>query len=219
MPVPLLLYPALTAAGSLIGGALGRSGNQRVSENAQTNQQNSLIASIYGTRQNALMDALRSGSQERLAQGSQDLDRRQFALNAPSARARQSVRGSLLQNLQPLQLSGLPDRVSSRIPTQTGGLTPAAFNSDTRALGGELTRAALMDQLRGDSFAPMTQTNFQEGILPAPQLEALQRSGLFEQILGSLGFGASLVGGVGGAVQGARAPNYDDQLYGYGGGG
>ena len=108
----------------------------------------------------------------------------------------------------------------------TGGLTPAMFSADTRALGGELSRQALIDQLQGATFEPMKETDFQSAILDNPQLEELQRSGLLEQIMGGLGTAASVAGGVGGEFGGARArtppynPNmYADQLYGYGGNG
>lgn len=204
--MPAFLLPLLTGLGSILGGAAKGSADQRTNENNQTQNKNQLLAQLYGVNQNATMDALRSGSAERLAQGNQDLERRQFALNAPRTRASQSVRGSILQNAQPLSLSGLPDRVSSRIPQMSGGLTPAMFNSDTRALGGELTRSALIDQLKGDEFAPMESTDFSKGVLAMPQLEELKKSGLLEQILGSLGLASSVAAGVGGAVQGSRRP-------------
>jgi len=203
--MPAFLLPLLTAAAGILGGAAKGSSNQRQSENQQTQQKNQLLAQLYGTNQNATMNALTAGSQERLQQGNQELDRRQFALTAPRTRASQSVRGSILQNAQPLTLSGLPDRVSSRIPAMSGGLTPAMFSADTRALGGELTRSALIDQLKGDEFAPMEQTDFSKGVLPMPQLEELKKSGLLEQIMGALGTGSSIAAGLGGAIQRGRS--------------
>lgn len=193
--------PAITAGASLLGklfsgGAKGAA-DQRMNENDQTQRTNSLLAQLWGMSQNATGRSLEAGSQERLAQGNQDLDQRRFALSAPSARASQSVRGSLMQNLQPASFSGLPDRVSSRIPTLQGGLNPSALNADTRALGGELSRKALLDQMAGDNFAPMQQTDFSKGVLPMPELEALKKSGLLEKILGSLGMAGNVIGGVG----------------------
>ncbi len=199
MPLPLL--PLLMAAGPLIGkitgGAAAGSAAQRGAENNSAAQRNALLAQLYGMRQNATGDALRSESAEKLGQANTDLDRRKFAITAPSVRANQSVRGSILQNAQPVSLSGLPDRVASRVPTISGGLTPAMFNADTRALGGEMTRKALIDQLAGDNFDPMEKTDFKSGILPAPQLEEYQKAGLLEKILGGIGLGGSIVGGIG----------------------
>lgn len=194
MPAPLLMaLPSIIGGiGRLFGGAAKGSADQRAVENQQTQNQNSLIAALHNNRQNAMMDAARAASGERLGQGNLDLEQRQFSLNAPRARASQSVRGSILQNAQPFQLSGLPSRISSRIPQMSGGLTPAMFNADTRALGGQLTRDALIDQLKGDDFAPMEQTDFQSAILQNPQLQELQQSGLLERIMGGLGLGASV---------------------------
>lgn len=204
--MPGFLLPLLTAGASLFGGAAKGSADQRQNENNQTQQKNQLLAQMYGMNQNATMNALTAGSAERLQQGNQELDRKQFALTAPRTRASQSVRGSILQNAQPLALSGLPDRVSSRIPSMSGGLTPAMFSADTRALGGEMTRSALIDQLKGDEFAPMEQTDFSKGVLPMPALEELKKSGLLEQIMGSLGLASSVGAGIAGAVQGSRRP-------------
>lgn len=219
MPAPLLmaLPSILGGIGRLFGGAAKGSADQRAQENQQTQSQNSLIAALHNARQGATMDAARAGSGERLGQANLDLERRQFGLNAPRTRASQSVRGSILQNAQPMTLSGLPSRISSRIPQMSGGLTPAMFSADTRALGGQLTRDALIDQLKGDDFEPMKETDFSAAILQNPQLQELQRSGLLEKIMGGLGLAASVASPLSGAILNRRgSPNYDDQLYGAG---
>lgn len=202
--MPAWLIPAITAAGSLFSGAAKNSADQRASENNQVAQRNSLLAQLHAIRQGATMQGLQGKSNEQMAHANLDLDRRQHALNAPDTRMSQSVRGSILKNAQPFTLSGLPDRIASRIPQMSGGLTPAMFSDDTRALGEEMTRKALIDQLRGDEFAPMEKTDFTGGVLQAPQMENFQKSGLLEKILGGLGLGASLIGGIGSAVQGSR---------------
>jgi hypothetical protein len=204
--MPAWLIPAIMAASGIFGGAAKGSADQRTSENNQTSQRNALLAQLYNTRQGATSNALSSQSREQSDHAGIDLDRRQFALNAPSRRASQSVRGSILQNAQPMTLSGLPDRVSSRIPQISGGLSPALFNQDTRDLGGELTRSALIDQLRGDDFDPLERTDFSGGVLDSPQLEQYQRPGMLEQILGGLGLAGSVAGGIGGAIQANRRP-------------
>lgn len=207
MPAPLLMaLPSIIGGiGRLFGGAAKGSADQRAVENQQTQNQNSLIAALHNNRQNAMMDAARAGSSERLGHANLDLDRRQFALNAPRTRASQSVRGSILQNAQPFQLSGLPSRISSRIPQMSGGLTPAMFNADTRALGGQLTRDALIDQLKGDDFEPMRETDFSAAILQNPQLQELEKSGLLERIMGGLGLGASVASPILGAIMKGRS--------------
>lgn len=181
--------------GKLITGAAQGSANERAGENNQASERNRLLAQIYGVKQNATSNALHSQSAEALAQRGQQLDERKFALSAPSVRANQSVRGSILANAQPMTLSGLSDKI--HVPTISGGLTPAMFSADTRALGSEMSRKALIDQLKGDDFAPMEKTNFQSGILNDPKLEAYKQSGLLEKILGGLGLAGSIVGAVG----------------------
>jgi hypothetical protein len=195
------LLPLLMAAGPVIGKIFGGqaqgSANQRVVENNQTGDQNRLLAQMYGINQNANQNAVNAGASERMGQRNQALDEKKFALAAPSVRAGQSVRGSIMQNAQPVSLSGLPDRISSRIPTIEGGLSPALFNDNTRALGGEMTRKALIDQLKGDEFAPMEATDFSKGIMPMPEMEEMERAGLLEKILGGAGMAGDIIGGIG----------------------
>ena len=214
------MLPAILAGagllGKLFGGAAHESANQRGAENNQASQRNALLAQLYGMRQNATTDALRAGSAEKLAQGNLALDQKKLALGAPSVRAGQSVRGSIMQNAQPFSVSGLPPKIAASIPQISGGLSPALFNADTRALGGEMTRKALIDQLKGDTFDPMTPTDFQSGILSPPKMEDYQKSGLLEKILGGLGLAGSVAGGIGEAATGyqkrRQAAVYDGEM-------
>jgi len=203
---------ALPAISSIAGGAAKGMADQRAQENAQTQERNRLMAQLFGITQNANTSALENSSRERLGQGGLDLDQRKFALAAPGTRASNAVRGSLIQNLQPVSFSGLPSRISNSIPHMTGGLTPAAISPEARAAGGELTRQSVLELLKGDQFTPQTPTNFQGGVLPLPQMEALKQSGLLEKILGGLGLGGSLLSGLAPSGYGSRgsqgeAPN------------
>jgi hypothetical protein len=201
------------ALAQVAGNAAKGSADQRGVENDQTLRQNQLLAQLYGTRQNATMNALQGQSSEQMGHANIDLNRRQFALNAPDTRMSQSVRGSILANAKPMTLSGLPDRVASRIPQISGGLTPEMFSAETRELGAEMTRKALIDQLKGDEFTPLERTNFQGGVLASPELEKLQKSGLLEKILGGVALGSSLYSGVGGAMQQRNRRSEDPYAY------
>ncbi len=191
--------------GKITGNAAKNSSDQRYNENelASRNQNalNSLLASLYGTNQNAQMSALIAGSNERNNQAGIDLDQRKFALAAPGARASNAMRGSLMQNLHSASLSGLPSRVSNSIPTLHGGLNPDEFMTpEARQAGGELTRQSVMELLKGgDTFKPQTATDFQGGVMKPPTMDLaqLQQSGLLEQILGGVGLGGSILGGLG----------------------
>jgi hypothetical protein len=185
---------ALTGLGQVAGNAAQGSASNRQNQNQQALQQSALLANLYNTRQNAQSRALESGSDEALRQGQLGLQQRQFGLQAPAARARQMVQGSLLQNMQPTRITGLPPGIQAAMGTQTGGLTPEAFSPQVRQMGAQLQRDALLGQLKGDQFDPMTPTNFQGGLLVAPQLKDLEKSGMLENILGGTGLIASLLG-------------------------
>lgn len=219
--MPGWLIPAISAIGSIFSGAASGSANRRENQNRQTLNQNQLIAQLYGINQNARMNARQLASGERGRNAGLDLDRRQhqqdqrrFNLAAPSARASQSVRGSILANAQPVSLSGLPSEVSSRMPRISGGLSPANFTPETRQLGQELTRHALMSQLAGDQideFDPLESTDFEGAVMDQPRMGGYQRPGLLENILGGLGLGMSAVGAAGGVIPGRpRRPRPSD---------
>lgn len=197
MPFPLMALLAAGAIGKIAGGAAKGSADQRNSENSLLNQRNSILSNIYGTHQNASMNAALAGSREQTDHAGLDLDRKKFALAAPNVRASQAVRGSLLQHMQPVSFSGLPDRIASRMPTMTGGLTPAALGPEAREMGALLSRNAILDELKGDEFTPLQRTDFSKSVLPEPKMEAYQKSGLLEKILGGLSLAGSLAGGVG----------------------
>jgi hypothetical protein len=215
------MFGAIAAGAGLLsklfGGGAAGAANQRASENQQIAQQNALLAQLHGQRQAATSNALNNQSAEQSQHANIDLDRRRHALAAPSARASQSVRGSILANAQPFSVSGLPDRVASRIPQISGGLTPEMFSGDTRALGEELTRTALLDQLKGDNFEPLQRTDFQSGVLASPQLQEYQKSGLLEKILGGLGLAGSVVGGIEEVRRGRNRRSEDPDGYESGG--
>jgi hypothetical protein len=204
------LIPAILAGSKILGGAAQGSAAERASNNNQVRDQNALLAQLYGIRQGATTNALQNQSAEQTQHANLDLNRRNFALNAPDTRMSQSVRGSILANAKPLTLSGLPDRVASRIPQMSGGLTPEMFSPETRQLGEEMTRKALIDQLKGDEFAPLERTDFQGGVLTPPKMEDYQKSSLLEQIMAGLSVGGSLVGGVGEAIQRNKPRRVED---------
>lgn len=213
------LFPAISALGSIFGRAGGGAARTRHNDNQSINQRNQLIAQLYGINQNALMNSRSLASNERTRHADVDLDRRRhqqdqrrFALQAPGVRASQSVRGSILANAQPFSVSGLPAHVAARVPQISGGLTPAMFSGDTRALGQELTRKALMNQLSGDSideFSPLESTDFDSAVMSQPALQQTQRPGLLENILGGLGLGLSAIGGAGEIYQGRRPRSHE----------
>ncbi len=129
-----------------------------------------------------------------------DLQQRNFALNAPSTRASQSVRGDIMANAQDVEFSGLPSYVT--MGKTSGGLRPSLMSGNTRQLGSELSRKALMDQLKGDSFAP---------IEPLPTAGSLPSSGLVTG-LGVAGLGLDVVGSLANLHSGRSSPQPSTEM-------
>lgn len=113
-----------------------------------------------------------------------DLQQKQFALNAPQARARNSVKGDLLANGQDVSIDAGP-RI--KIPTITGGLRPSMFSDNSRQLGQQMSRDALLGQMQGDQFEKLPAPNI-PSITPTPQ------SGKLDTILNALGMAGAGAG-------------------------
>lgn len=202
------LPAVLGAAGTVAGSAAKGSADQRTNENSQIAQRNALLTQIWHTQQNAKMNAAQASSAEQNQQAQIDMARRNYAMEAPSIRASQAVRGNLMQNIQPASFQGLPERVSSHIPTLSGGLTPASLGPEARQMGELLARQAVLGQLKGDTFDPLQKTDFNAALMPAPTLQDMQQPGGLEKTLGGLGLVGSLLGSVG-AMAGRRRPSYE----------
>lgn len=84
------------------------------------------------------------------------LDAAKLNLEAPGMRAQNSVRGDILANAQPLSITGPITHTGGKMPTISGGLSPALLSDNTRSLGKDMSRQALMSQMAGD-FQPTPQ--------------------------------------------------------------
>lgn len=148
--------------------------------------------------------------------GNLGLAQNKFALSAPDALAKQSVKGDVLANGQDASVSGLPSYI--HVGQVSGGLRPSMLSDSTRALGGQMSRNALADSTSGKytTQAPLPSV---PGATPMPDPSALQ--GLLSKTgiasgLASTGGGLldalkkALSGGGGGAsntTSGASDPN------------
>lgn len=181
----VMWLPLAIMAASMIASKAGKgAAGERTNKNNFIQGENNRAALIHGTQQRGLIDLL--NTQERGT-----MDRAKIGLDAPGQRSRQSVIGSLLQNLQPAQISGLPAGVS--VPQMSGGLTPAALNPAARAGGGEMQRQALM-ALMNKSDVPAMPNYPQLGMLPAPTAQGYQSPGKLESILSAIGLISSGAG-------------------------
>lgn len=178
------LLGAAPLIGKIFGGAGQGAANQRITENDQRLRAAQLAnADALGRAQLQSSHGLNSAQM--------DLARRQFQQNEPNAQASQALRGSILQRIQPLQMSGLSDRVASRIPRMNSIID--AIGPEARAAGALLAQRGLSGlEGGGTQFDPIAPLN-----LPPAQMAALQKSGLLEKILGGVGLGGSLIGALG----------------------
>lgn len=237
MPFPLipLLMAGAPAVGRLLGGGAKGAAAERTNQNNYQQTANSQALQRYGTQQNALLQALlaqdrgaldRYGTQQAAttnamqgqqaatsraleAQSGEGLQRAQLGLQAPSIRAKQSLLGSLMQNLQPVNIQ-TNARVAASKPTITGGLSPAAIDPTTRQHGGALMQAALQAQLSGSDIpkatdfksgiqdwkssilTPPDAVDFGKGVLTPPELSGYRQPGKGESIMS----GGSIIGGI-----------------------
>lgn len=162
--------------GSVAGQAAQGSSNQRMAENQQLMQMNTLANQQYNTQQNAQMQA-----------GQTDLNRKLFSENARGGRAKQALIASLLQNYQPghVGVAGVKDANLS------GGLGASLQNPESRASMAQLYKDALAAQMTPDTF--------QGGqVLTPPTMQQPKGSSMLEKILGGTGLGGSLLGAIGG---------------------
>ena len=103
----------------------------------------------YGLNRDALkLQGAEFGENARMNRGRLDLEQRDFALAAPGRRARTAVQGDTLANAQDVQVGGA--RIP--IPQISGGLRPSMRSENTRALGRDMSRTALLGQMQGDTF-------------------------------------------------------------------
>ena len=139
-------------------GAMDRYNTQQAATSNANNNASQEATSRYGVQQGATSTALNNQSQE-------NMQRAQLGLQAPSVRARQSVLGSLMENMQPVSVEA-KGQVRGRVPVISGGLTPAALSANTRQQGAALSKQALEAQLTGSDVPAAT--NFMGGVLQAP---------------------------------------------------
>jgi hypothetical protein len=153
--------------GALAGGAAKGRAQGRAAEADYGLNRDQLLAALYQAAQNAQLQRYNTEQQAALqaAQGQEsgrlnraglDLQRRQFALQAPDTRLSQAIRGSLTANARDARAT----HPRANVVHFEGGPRPSMLNADARKLGELLARQALMAQLAGDKFAPVPETQF-----------------------------------------------------------
>lgn len=182
----LNILGAISGLGSLFGGGAKASADAREKEAALEAQRDQTAIARYNAQQQA---------QTQNAQT--DLSQRQFALQAPGARSGNAVRGDILSTLQ--KPSGQHGRFNfvANAPT---------ISDQTRQVGQQTTRDALLAALQGDHFAPL-QT------IPVPQATPLPQAGTMEKVGGIAGLLGGIANGVAPLFK-PRVPSYGNGDYG-----
>ncbi len=186
MAFPLMAVAAGAGIlGKLFGGAAKGQQQERTDQNQALQQNANRETSQYGIQQAAMSNLLNQQEQG-------TLNRAQLGISAPSARMKQAILGSLIQNAQDAKVTP-PAGVN--MAQLSGGLKPSLLSAATRAGGGELEKQALM-ALLSKSDIPAATDFVGQGMLPAPESPEFKTAGKGETVLSLLG----LLGGVGGAI-------------------
>jgi hypothetical protein len=179
-----VLGAILGGLGSLFSGGAGGAANNRINQNDAISRNNSAQANLFGINQAAFTNALQGEEAGKLNRAQMDLSQKNFALNAPSVRARQGLNADMLANFQPASYGGnLSSRISSRMPSIQG----PQLGEKGKLLANLVRDNAINGMQAGDKFDPIPATDFKGGILTPPALQQPKEAGKLESILGILG--------------------------------
>ncbi len=165
----------LSTLGSVASGASAGRAAGRVDEAGINNRQDQLRLQAAQILEQALQ-----------GRGNLDLNQRQYALQAPQQRASNSRLGDVMANAQDASISGPVTGTKGRVPSISGGLRPSLMSANTRQLGQNMSRDALLQNTSGaDTFTPLPAMQI-PSITPTPEASGLD-TGL--NWLGGIGTG------------------------------
>ena len=202
------------AAGTL-GSIAGGSATERGLENTYGTDYNRSVVGRYGVNQDAVLSAILQGGRDTMtgyntrqqalsnAKANESIEKVALAklgLDVPTQLAQDSVRGSIMQNLQPLSFTS-PAGQQGHLTSLKGGLSAATLDPMTRAHGTELMKQAMEKQLSPDKGVPGATdflsgvldtpppTDYSKGVLKPPDLQQYQDPGKLESITSGVGTG------------------------------
>jgi hypothetical protein len=190
------------SAGAQIANTYAQSRAQGRQAEAVANQrQDAGAQNAYATDKSLDLEALVRAQQAELDRMKGVMSEYDTKLSAPQSRASNSVRGDILANVQDVGVSGPP---GVNVTSFSGGLRPSLLSGNSRALGQQMSKEALLDALSG-SPTPFTNTKPLDlssitGRTSPAQTELPQESGM-DKVLQQIG----LYGGL--ATAGMNAMN------------
>jgi hypothetical protein len=202
-------WGAIIGAAATIAAQQAQARAQAKQQEALAQHANDTVAQAgYATDKNANLQALAAAQNSQNARAGGILNEQELALAAPGRRAANSVRGSILANAQDAGVTGLPKGVPNI--QFTGGLRPSMFSGDTRALGQQMTRDALLSQMAPQvtpysDMKPLDVSSITSMKAPGPT--PLPQASTLDSILANIGMYGGLAGvGLAAAQQQQRPP-------------
>ena len=202
-------WGAIISAAATIAAQQAQARAQAKQQEAVLNHANDTVAQQgYATDKSTNLQALAAAQNSQNARAGGILNEQELALSAPRSRAANSVRGSILANAQDAGVTGLPKGVPNI--QFTGGLRPSMFSGDTRALGQQMTRDALLSQMAPQvtpysDMKPLDVSSITSMKAPGPT--PLPQASTLDSILANIGMYGGLAGvGLAAAQQQQRPP-------------
>jgi hypothetical protein len=144
----------LIQTGAQLAGSIAASKAQGRAAEATINQrQDQGAQNAYATDKSLDLEAMVRAQQAELDRMKGVMSEYDTKLSAPQSRAANSVRGDILANVQDVGVSA-PDGVN--VTSFSGGLRPSLLSGNSRALGQQMSKEALLDALSGGGPTPFS---------------------------------------------------------------
>lgn len=184
-------------AGPIIAAYAANKSKGRATEATINQQQDQNALTGYATDKRSDLDALVAKYEAALKQAQGQLDEREASLKEPQMRASNSVRGDLLANVQDATVNAPP---GVNVTSFGGGLRPSLLSGNSRALGQQMSKQALLDALDPNAtpkpfsgMGPMDVSSITGRSAPAGT--PLPQPSGFDRVMEQIGLWGSLAGG------------------------
>jgi hypothetical protein len=190
-------WSSIISTGAQLANSYAQSRAQGRQAEATINQaQDRTAQSAYQTDKSLDLEALIRGYQAELDKAKGQLSEYEMKLAAPGQRAANSVRGDILANAQDVGVSA-PDGVN--VTSFSGGLRPSLLSGNSRALGGQMSKEALLDALSGSptpfSNMPAVDLSSITG-RAAPAQTALPQPSTMDKVMEQIGLWGGVTSGL-----------------------
>lgn len=198
----------LINAGAQIGAAYAQSRAQGRQAEAITNQrQDAGAQGAYATDKSLDLEALVRAQQAELDRAKGIMSEYEQRLSAPQSRAANSVRGDILANVQDV---GFDAPAGVNVTSFSGGLRPSLLSGNSRALGQQMSKEALLDALSGggpqpfSALKPMDVSSITDRT--APEQTGLPQASAMDRVMENIGLWGGLAS-AGMNAYGAQQPS------------